>query len=118
MSRESLKESLKQQVLEQAEAFGEWKQNKEETSFEEIEAKALEIGQAMMRAMIEFGVKDEQQVERQQRQEVVPVCERCGGELRYGGRPRKKVKSRVGEIELVRDYYHCPECGEGFFPPG
>ena len=118
MSRRSLKETLEQQVPEQVEAFGEWKQNREQTTFEEIEAKAMEAGRAIMQAMIGFGVEDEQQLERQQRQEPVPVCGQCGRPLRYGGRPRKTVKSKAGDIEMVREYYHCPHCGEGFFPPG
>jgi hypothetical protein len=118
MSRGSLKESLKQEVLAQVEAFGVWKQKEAKTTFEEIEAKALEMGQAIMRAMISFGVADEQQLERQSRSEAEPRCAECGQPMRYGGQPAKTVKSKVGDIQMDRDYYHCPGCGEGLFPPG
>lgn len=114
----SLKETLKQQVLEQVETFSEWKQKETQSTFEQIEAKALEMGQAMMRAMMSFGVADEQQLERQSRSEPEPLCDRCGRPMRYGGQSAKTIKSKVGDIEVERDYYHCSGCGEGLFPPG
>jgi DNA-directed RNA polymerase subunit RPC12/RpoP len=54
-------------------------------------------------------------------EKVAPVEERCGTcgqEMRNKGRKRKVVESRVGEIDLERGYYYCPECGVGIFPPG
>jgi hypothetical protein len=118
MNRASLKESLKQQVLAQVEVFGEWKQNEAHATFEQIEAKALEMGQTIMRAMISYGVEDEQQLERQHRSEADPLCAQCGRPMRYGGQPAKTVKSKVGDIRMERDYYHCLGCGAGLFPPG
>jgi hypothetical protein len=47
-----------------------------------------------------------------------PACAECGKEMRYKGQKKNSVESRVGNVELKRGYYHCPECGEGSFPPG
>jgi ribosomal protein S27AE len=69
-------------------------------------------------ALLNYGVANEQQVERQKRPEVEPRCPECGRSMRYGGQPGKKIDSKVGEISYKRDYYHCPACGAGFFPPG
>ena len=47
-----------------------------------------------------------------------PECVRCGKEMRYKGEKGNSVESRVGGLRVERGYYHCPECGEGAFPPG
>lgn len=46
------------------------------------------------------------------------TCPACGCEMRYKGQKEKGVESRVGFLQTGRGYYHCPSCGEGFFPPG
>ena len=46
-------------------------------------------------------------------------CPVCGGQMQKGGQRKRKLKSYGGEeLELEREYLHCPRCGEGFFPPG
>ncbi len=47
------------------------------------------------------------------------VCPVCGGKLERSGRRKRKLKSYGGaELELEREYLHCPHCGQGFFPSG
>jgi hypothetical protein len=118
MNRASLKEKVEQEVLVQAQAFSEWKREDRVYTFEEMEVKALEIAKKMAQALLNYGVADEQQVERQQRPEVEPSCPGCGRPMRYGGQPDKTLDSKAGEIRLKRDYYHCPGCKAGLFPPG
>ena len=40
----------------------------------------------------------------------------CGGSARYAGRRVKTFQSVLGELNLERAYYHCPDCGCGFCP--
>jgi len=40
----------------------------------------------------------------------------CGHQARYAGRRRKRFESVLGELELERAYYHCADCGRGFYP--
>jgi hypothetical protein len=40
----------------------------------------------------------------------------CGGRARHAGRRSKVFTSVLGELTLVRAYYHCSSCGSGFFP--
>ena len=40
----------------------------------------------------------------------------CGGTARYAGRRAKIFPSTLGDLELERAYYHCPQCGTGFCP--
>jgi transposase-like protein len=47
-----------------------------------------------------------------------PVCPRCGQEMHVKGRKGKGIESRVGLIEVKRQYYYCEHCGQGSFPPG
>lgn len=118
MDRSRLKKTLEQEVQAQVKAFSDWKQQEGVHSFEEIEAKALEIAQGMAQALLNYGVADEQQVERHKRPEAEPSCPECGRPMRYGGQPGKTIASKVGEISFKRDYYHCAACGAGLFPPG
>jgi hypothetical protein len=48
-----------------------------------------------------------------------PMCPICGAELQHNGKKRRKLQTRGGrEVELVREYGVCPQCGQGIFPPG
>ena len=40
----------------------------------------------------------------------------CGARARFAGRRARRIVSVLGPLELVRAYYHCAACGEGFFP--
>lgn len=40
----------------------------------------------------------------------------CGAQARFAGRRSRRIVSVLGPLELVRAYYHCAVCGEGFFP--
>jgi hypothetical protein len=40
----------------------------------------------------------------------------CGQDARYAGRRSKRVQSVLGPLELERAYYHCRDCGQGFYP--
>jgi Uncharacterised protein family (UPF0236) len=40
----------------------------------------------------------------------------CGQDARYAGRRSKSVQSVLGPLELERAYYHCRDCGQGFYP--
>lgn len=119
MDRATRKENLEQEILARVRAFSDWKQQDGKTySFEEMERQALAVAKEMAQAMLSYGVADERQVERQQRPEVEPECPKCGQAMRYGGRREKRVRSKAGEINYQREYYHCPACESGLFPPG
>ena len=41
---------------------------------------------------------------------------RCGQAAHYAGRHAKTITTVLGEIALLRAYYHCAACGAGFSP--
>lgn len=43
-------------------------------------------------------------------------CIFCGGEARHVERRSKTFTTTLGDITLVRSYYHCPSCGNGWCP--
>jgi hypothetical protein len=47
-----------------------------------------------------------------------PCCAKCGQEMHYKGIKRRYVRTRSGEIQIERAYYHCSKCQQGSFPPG
>jgi len=91
-----------------------WDQEKEKPTLTEIEDVVLrlrkELGEEMAEVVISL----------QERNRLVPgpACPKCGGEMRYKGQKANGVECRAGTLQAERGYYHCPECGEGFFPPG
>jgi hypothetical protein len=44
-----------------------------------------------------------------------PCCA-CGQSARYAGRRAKTFLTVLGEMTLLRAYYHCPACAAGFCP--
>ena len=47
-----------------------------------------------------------------------PTCPACQEPMRPCGRRRRVVLSRLGQaVPLERDYFVCPACGTGLFPP-
>ena len=40
----------------------------------------------------------------------------CGQAARYVGRRAKRFQSVLGKLNLERAYYHCPRCGQGWYP--
>jgi hypothetical protein len=40
----------------------------------------------------------------------------CGGKACYAGRMEKTFETAVGAVTLRRAYYHCDDCGAGWFP--
>lgn len=45
-------------------------------------------------------------------------CPECQMPMQRRGQRRRRLATRRGvEAELVRDYYACPTCGVGLFPP-
>lgn len=44
------------------------------------------------------------------------VCPHCGGDAKFVAHRSKGFVSLLGQLELVRSYYHCRACGQGHFP--
>lgn len=45
-------------------------------------------------------------------------CPGCGQGMAYKGQKDKRLVTTTGEITVKRAYYYCPDCQQGYFPPG
>ena len=55
-----------------------------------------------------------------QREQAEPsevICQTCQVRMHKRGKRKKRVVTKRGEIELERQYYVCPQCEAGVFPP-
>lgn len=46
-----------------------------------------------------------------------PRCPDCGQPMRAKGKKSRYLRTRSGETQMERPYFHCPACGRGHFPP-
>jgi hypothetical protein len=111
-------EVLRAMFLERAaEAFDQavgWQAEQAELSMTEMEEKVAALQPKVMSLLLESLV-----ALRGTGQEAPgPRCPECGKEMRYKGLKDRGLATSVGEIGLERAYFYCPDCKQGFFPPG
>lgn len=114
LSRAQKKAKMEAAAGELIEAMLNWDEENEAPNLVAIEDEVLLLRQRFGQVLAETlvaGQESQQPVES-------PNCGQCGARMRFKGKRRKVVESRVGEVKLVRGYYVCPRCGSGLFPPG
>jgi hypothetical protein len=113
-SRQEKKDRLGAKADQLIERYLAWEEDHPQPNLTEIEDLILqlrkELGQEMAQLLLE---------EQAARAPVPgPACPHCGKEMRSKGQKGNTVESRVGQVDVERGYYYCPECGAGLFPPG
>lgn len=94
------------------ERVSKWRKAHPEASFDEIaEVVSQERRQLMGKLIGEVAVERGPEV-------FDRICPECGGALQSKGKKRRGVLHREGEVKIERDYYYCPACKQGIFPPG
>lgn len=86
--------------------------DKADLTMDDMERVIGEMGRDIMREALQ-GVSQHEQVE-----PSLVLCETCQVAMHKRGKRKKRVVTKRGEIELERQYYVCPQCGQGAFPPG
>jgi len=109
---------LKAYLMAQAEAMIDAvlarKPNTEDITLSDIEQLAIGGGRAFREAVLRSLAEDSS---RSERREAV-CCPECGRAMHYKGKRNKDVVTEAGELRVERDYYYCPACQHGLFPPG
>jgi YgiT-type zinc finger domain-containing protein len=100
--------------------ISEWRKEHPKATFGEIEAAVDERVNQLRAQLIEDVVQmGETGGWGQKGEEERPNCASCGKLLVVRGERTRYLQTSGGEaIKLRRTYGTCPECGEGFFPPG
>ena len=90
-----------------------WREAHPEASFDEIASQVTPQRRELMGGLLEVLAKAEGDGKYTE-----ASCAECGGEMEASGRRKRRIVHAEGETEIERAYYHCAECGKGFFPPG
>lgn len=82
-------------------------------TFSDIEREILKMRQALSEEMARLIIQAQEKV----KPEEGVVCQQCGQRMKDKGGKEKTVDSLIGQIHLERNYYYCPTCRGGIFPP-
>lgn len=112
-SRSQKKAELQEASEKLIERLLDWGEKHERANLTMMEEEILRLrkafGEEMLRVVIE-GEESREPVEN-------PKCSECGRSMRNKGGKERELVSRLGEMEIERGYYYCPQCKAGVFPP-
>ena len=111
-TRAQMEEVLASMMCEKAQELLDWRAETSKPTLEQIEEKMLSWREAVGKSMTELMLGNEETCS-----PAVVNCPACGQEAENKGTRVVRIESRVGELEIERVYYYCPQCQAGFFPP-
>ncbi len=86
--------------------------DKAEITLSDMETLTGEMGDELMQGTMQSLSESQQAAPNEVR------CEQCNRPMHKRGKRKKQVVTLRGEVEVERQYYVCPCCGAGTFPPG
>ena len=98
--------------------LAEWRAQHPRATLREIEAE-LDQRWAVVRAKLLADTAALSAVRSWTGAEDAPLCPTCGVGLQRQAKGTRQLQTQGGQtLTLERAYGRCPQCGEGFFPPG
>ena len=113
-SRAQIEEELVERISKGVDRVLDWQEKHNTYKFSELEDVILEVRREIGEAMAEAVVC---QMENKHPVEA-PYCSMCKTQMEYKGQKKKRIVSRVGEVEIERGTYYCGTCEAGFSPSG
>lgn len=113
-SRKQLKVEFIAEAEELFDELMDWDQKTHKPDLTQIEEIILELRERLGKRLAEKVVMRQEQ--RQPAEKV--YCPSCNQEMESKGPKHNRVESRIGSLAIERVYYYCPQCKQGFFPPG
>ena len=113
-TREEIEQELVSQFKKKVKEALDWQEEHPEYRLIELEAYLLEVGRELTGKLAEGIIE-----QKESRQPLVaPECKQCKRRMNHKGVKGKQVVTLIGDIEIERTHYWCPQCQTGFFPPG
>lgn len=109
--REELEQQLRAKAEEAIRKLLEKLPDKSELTMTDIENLVGEMGHEVTQSATQAIAQ------REQAEPSEMICEACQVRMHKRGKRKKRLVTKRGEIELKRQYYVCPQCGAGVFPP-
>lgn len=109
--RDELEQELRAKAEEAIRKLLEKLPDKTELTMTDIENLVGEMGHEVTQGATEAIAQ------REQAEPSEMICEACQVRMQKRGKRKKRVVTKRGEIDLERQYYVCPRCGAGVFPP-
>jgi uncharacterized protein with PIN domain len=113
-TREQRQHELEATAKNMIQELLDWTDQTDKPNFTQMEDEILVLREKFSRAMLDSLIQAQEST---QPTDGGP-CPTCGRPLRPKGNREIHLASRVGEVSLERDYYYCPDCHSGVFPPG
>ena len=100
--------------------MSQWRKEHPQATWAEIEAAVDEqmnqVRAQLLQDLVQMGESEDW---RKLPAEERPTCASCGEPLWARGEQTRYIQTTGGQaVKLTRTYGTCPQCGEGFFPPG
>ena len=113
-SRAEIRAELLAKAEARIEELLDWTDGNSAPTLTDIEEVVLKVRKEFGRDLAQTVIEEQESV-----QPVPgPICPRCGQEMHVKGGKGKSIESRLGLVEMKRQYYYCEHCREGTFPPG
>lgn len=84
-------------------------------TFEQMEDRALEVGQKLERWLMEQCLAEKA---RRKDGEAGPCCPQCHTPLQLASAKERQVRARMGPVTMRREEAYCKACRKAFFPSG
>jgi len=111
--REALEQELFEQVQAALRKLLDDLPEASKITLSDMEKATGELGQTITQQTLQRLVESQQQPLADRVQ-----CATCDERMYRRGRRKRRVVTTRGEVEIERQYYVCPKCGAGYFPPG
>jgi hypothetical protein len=113
-SRAEVKAELLAEAERKIDGLLDWTESTASPTLNDIEEAVLKIRKEFEPVLTEKVIAAQESV-----QAVPgPLCPTCGKEMQVKGRKGRGVETRLGLVEMERNYYYCAGCKRGSFPPG
>jgi hypothetical protein len=112
--RAELREKLLAEATAKIDEVLDWTESNSRPTLTDIEEIVLKVRQEFGQVLAQTVVSAQEST----RPVPGPRCAKCGREMHVKGHKGKGIESRVGLVEMERNYYYCSHCRCGLFPPG